>query len=1034
MGRSSIASAFASIGKQLTPKGKSANNGGGSSRRRSRRNRQRDDLDSTSSSGSSFYSDISKSDASSSSYSSSQSSRSRNRRKNKDRRNHHRGDKRSDRRRRQRKERDRSPSESPVEEVDDFYSSPAKNSAALQFSSRRQRHSSIRQDVAKQMTDLLMRLLPFYGQGDQHSNSVVIDTIHRLPPHALEMHDIEGNTMLMLACQVGAYDLLPLFLSKGCNVNARNNVGASCLHFACFADTFSPDAAIALIHNGAMAEVVEQEFGCTPLHWAAWAGHVELCRVLCSAGASPKTMDKNGCDPIAYSKQYAAQTGQTACTQLLESIPGDGSGVIMHGNPGRSPSEKSEWVRLLDGNTGSSFYHNKESGESLWGDDFRRSDHTKECASDNAISSEIDPSNGNEDGLIHSPGNNGDKPYTSPKKEAVLEGKTKHSEDAKHSSPTRYSVIGCLHPLDNIAEDLSVETLSSNEIVSIHSKGGEMSKSKTSHEKYSVRDDDLMNIDFASPDKEKTLKIEGKMKKAQSLRTKKSTTTPHHLTSHDMKNIVDEFSSSSDESMHFTEKTESSRHRNCKEHASAKHALDFESSKANTVPSNRSSFEERISLLHQKMESQLIDRLRNIEEKISQQKTETTPDSGDIAEVASTILRLQTEVATKDLEILSTKQKLVRLENTLETNVAKPEISKVLIDSCVGDGNVNEKYDGMDNDDILTQKAHVECELAEAHDQIVQLQKKVQETIQSCNVAKEQSEQTELLLATAEQTIQEEKASRNELMHLLDQSREGKQVDAALAQSFQEDKHRADDTINGLNEQLRELGSKMGEETSALRVKIQHLENKIITEQTNAENMTKMHEAALDELKCSLNEAHRLELDGVQNLLQEEKLEKMESEIAKHDAVDAMDRALEKARIADSKLLELTDFVKTTEELTKANEKLHLNLQNETEKRKVLHNKIEDMKGRIRVYVRVRPLSSTEVDAKFNDIIIKEDDRTCVMKGDADSGAEVRDWEFDKIFSGSDVDGNTQQAVFSDASDLLTSAIDGFNVRHCIFV
>ena len=61
----------------------------------------------------------------------------------------------------------------------------------------------------------------------------------------------------------------------------------------------------------------------------------------------------------------------------------------------------------------------------------------------------------------------------------------------------------------------------------------------------------------------------------------------------------------------------------------------------------------------------------------------------------------------------------------------------------------------------------------------------------------------------------------------------------------------------------------------------------------------------------------------------------------------------------------------------------------------------------------------------------KEDERTCVMAGDAATASEVRDWEFDKIFAGSDADGNTQDNVFKDTSLLITSAIDGFNV--CIF-
>lgn len=196
----------------------------------------------------------------------------------------------------------------------------------------RNHHHDNHDDDSDRMIDLLMRIIPFYGQGDNTSDNVVIDTIHRLPSSSsddqqhqqtLEMTDVDGNTLLMVTCQSGAFGLLPILLSKGCDVNARNNVGASCLHYACFAETFSPNAAMTLVRHGAMAEVVESEFGCTPLHWAAYHGHLELCRVLCEAGANPGTIDKNGCDPISYSRE----SGKDDCTQLLESfLRDDGDG------------------------------------------------------------------------------------------------------------------------------------------------------------------------------------------------------------------------------------------------------------------------------------------------------------------------------------------------------------------------------------------------------------------------------------------------------------------------------------------------------------------------------------------------------------------------------------------------------------------------------------------------------------------------------------------------------------------------------------
>lgn len=263
MGRPSISSALASIGKQFNPKVKSSRDGGKSFRRKLRRGGSYDS--SSMSDSRSGYSHSCSESYSSSSESS--TSPSRNRRKTKERRHRHRSDKKRSKDKRQRSHRKSSSSESPCREQDSFHSSRlADASSARQFGSSRQRYFSIQPNVAHQMVDLLMRMLPFYGQGDPESDSVVVSTIHRLPPLALEITDEDGNTCLLVACQVGAFDLFPILLSKGCNVNARNNLGVSSLHFACYIDTFSPDAAIELIRHGAMAEVVENEFGCTPLH------------------------------------------------------------------------------------------------------------------------------------------------------------------------------------------------------------------------------------------------------------------------------------------------------------------------------------------------------------------------------------------------------------------------------------------------------------------------------------------------------------------------------------------------------------------------------------------------------------------------------------------------------------------------------------------------------------------------------------------------------------------------------------------------
>ena len=100
-------------------------------------------------------------------------------------------------------------------------------------------------DENEQMVEILFEIVPYYGQGDPSIDSIVKDTIQRLPFYCLiESRDrIAGNTLLMLSCQVGAMDLVSMLLSKGSDLNAINMNGETCLHFVCYNDSYSPEIA-----------------------------------------------------------------------------------------------------------------------------------------------------------------------------------------------------------------------------------------------------------------------------------------------------------------------------------------------------------------------------------------------------------------------------------------------------------------------------------------------------------------------------------------------------------------------------------------------------------------------------------------------------------------------------------------------------------------------------------------------------------------------------------------------------------------------
>lgn len=802
------------------------------------------------------------------------------------------------------------------------------------------RHNShyIDDDDSDRMIDLLMRIIPFYGQGDKGSDNVVIDTIHRLPTHALETRDDDGNTLLMITCQAGAFGLLPILLSKGCDVNTRNNVGASCLHYSCFAETFSPNAAITLVRHGAMAEVVEREFGCTPLHWAAYHGHEELCRVLCRADANPATIDKNGCDPISYSRE----SGNSACTQLLEACR-DGGGGGGDGSNHASISadeDRLDWIRCMDGNM-NSFYHNKVTGESLWGDDFRNNiqqenkhDKDDDKTKDSVQGKSLD---------LHVVKNNVTAVATTTPMPVVEAERREKADDTNGNG---------LDPVPEINQSPNKDNLTRPPLTRLNSWDEELDE----------------------------IKKEEKPSKDQ--------TTP----------------------------------------SSAVITTDNANSNA--------PFEDRLSALHEK----LSNRLESLEEKMVRQKEEDSQIKdesaisalqNDLAAMTTTTLDLKTQIGQKDLDILSLKQQIVMLETKIS---AKPRT----FDVGVGvDVTSNEE-----NDAAFAANAESKRQLAEAQNEISKLQLRISKRSEELNDTLSKCKEMEKLLAISENTLRDEKTARESLIHLFEQAKEGHQVDSALTKSLEDDKQRAEATINELRQQLQVLNTEYSVRDTAAADKLlvqkaetKRLENEL--EQLAANHAVEIaklidhHKQQKEQSIDNLTKCHRAELKKVNDQLREETLSKMEVEASKYEAVAAMEMAQEKARLVSAKLHEMTDLINTSKHLEKNNEELNLSLQKETERRKVLHNTIEDMKGRIRVYVRIRPLSESEIRADHANVMSKEDDRTIAMAADLSTGAEARAWEFDKIFCGTSEDGNTQEAVFKDTSLLITSAIDGFNV--CIF-
>jgi len=110
----------------------------------------------------------------------------------------------------------------------------------------------------------------------------------------------------------------------------------------------------------------------------------------------------------------------------------------------------------------------------------------------------------------------------------------------------------------------------------------------------------------------------------------------------------------------------------------------------------------------------------------------------------------------------------------------------------------------------------------------------------------------------------------------------------------------------------------------------------------------------------------------------------------------------------------------------------------ETERRK-LHNTIQELKGNIRVFCRVRPLLGAEVEqfgTKPRHLTFHNDKMLDITRAaDSPNGtstsvsgkAETFPFDFDHVFAPE----TSQECVFEEVSQLVQSAIDGYNV--CIF-
>ncbi|CAI8595519.1 unnamed protein product [Vicia faba] len=150
----------------------------------------------------------------------------------------------------------------------------------------------------------------------------------------------------------------------------------------------------------------------------------------------------------------------------------------------------------------------------------------------------------------------------------------------------------------------------------------------------------------------------------------------------------------------------------------------------------------------------------------------------------------------------------------------------------------------------------------------------------------------------------------------------------------------------------------------------------------------------------------------------DEKIKLMKSDQAQlsleaHDCVDSIP--------------ELNKMVFAVQELVKQCEDLKVMYYEEMTKRKKLFNEVQEAKGNIRVFCRCRPLNKVEMSAGCTTVVDFDAAKDGCLGILTTSGSTKKSFRFDRVYTPKD----DQVDVFADASSMVISVLDGYNV--CIF-
>lgn len=754
---------------------------------------------------------------------------------------------------------------------------------------------------------------------------------------------------------------------------------------------------------------------------------------MCHAGANPRTIDKSGFDPISYAKQ-----GQKVeCVNYLQSQPvvtsdSKNTNTSLDNATSKSVEDEHGFEKLVDSSTGYVYFHNWKSGESLWEEDYILFKRSLAKGGLRPIASSFSNR--------PPPPSHGAKSSKSIYDVNLDEGTQKIKDNQDLDSTAQGKNETLIQRLDSLNfggehvkdDESKIDILADTDLKSHQNHSTSLKNvigSMDAKIVLSETDEDESSSDSSMIEYDATLKLEDKTKNSDEIDPVGTTI-----------DVKDKKSQERDQSDDVQVTTR---------HTPGKAATAEENVERKMV--TQDSFNTRLTSLQSRMEEQLNDQLKRMEDKMNQHQPSdidrraASQLQSSVSQLGTKVLELQTNVSSKELEIVSLKRQIMSLEKDSEK--ARP--LKETADAFFGNNDVRDEnwIRSSDVDEISKENSMKESQILELKESLLNLQMKIKTDERELNSLRQNQNRGKDQVLQLESLLKQEKDAKNEVIVLLEQAQRGMKVDSEVAQSLQEDKRRSDDELRNALNQLNILSIKQSDIEAAHDKEMEENQRQILVAQEKVKSLTddiekerRKHQLEYDEVvdkhKMEINDVREAmktnfckELEVVENRLREEKILRVQNEVERNDAVQAYENAIKATKKAEEDVIRMSGMIKEAKALIGTNERLHKALHDEIDKRKSLHNHLEDLRGKIRVYVRVRPLNAKEVARQCKDALLKEDKRTCVLNRTDGNRNECKSWEFDQIFYGHTQNGNSQEDVFKDTKRLVTSAVDGFNVR-----